>query len=208
MKYLVSPGMWKERRTTKTFMRSSALFLDRDGVVNIDHGYVGSPDRVELLEFSAQLISHANRAGLATVIVTNQSGIGRGFFNWQDFAATMDKIHRLLARFDATVDMVCACAYHSDAQGSYKIANHPMRKPNPGMINLACDTLNLNAAGSYMIGDSLSDMQAALSAGISRGAYIGSPISSGGLSKGFQYFNPAEQSKEILADFLEYLAEN
>ncbi len=173
MSFLTEPGVWVERRSARRFPTGRALFLDRDGVINVDHGYVGDPKDVTLIAPTARLIARANAAGIATVVVTNQSGIGRGYYDWDGFAATMDRIHETLVPYGATLDMVCACAYHRDALPPYQDASHPTRKPNPGMITLACAALDLDPAASLIIGDSWSDMQAGAAAGVPTGAYLG-----------------------------------
>lgn len=174
MSFLIAPGVWQERRNPQDFQGRSALFLDRDGVINLDHGYVGDPDNIDLIQPTARLIAMANAAGLATVVVTNQSGIGRGYYDWDGFKATMARIHTLLEPYNAQIDMVCACAYHPQALPPYCVDNHPMRKPNPGMIDSAAATLGLAVASSMIIGDSWSDMEAGAAAGIQTGAYLGS----------------------------------
>lgn len=171
--HLLEAGVWKERRTTRDFTGAAALFLDRDGVINVDHGYVGHPNDVDLIEVTAQLIAHANAAGHPVVVVTNQSGIGRGYYDWDGFAVTMDDIHDKLQQVGAQIDMVCACAYHDAAQEPYRKPKHEMRKPRAGMINLACQELNLVAEGSFIVGDSVSDMEAGVAGGLAGGIYLG-----------------------------------
>ncbi len=173
MIHLLEAGVWKERRTTRDFTGTAALFLDRDGVINVDHGYVGHPNDVDLIEVTMQLIASANIAGHPVVLVTNQSGIGRGYYGWDGFEATMDHIHEKLQQASAHIDMVCACAYHDDAQEPYRKLKHEMRKPRAGMINLACQELKLRAGESFIVGDSVSDMQAGVAGGLAAGVYLG-----------------------------------
>ena len=148
-------------------MGRRALFLDRDGVINRDTGYVHRIDEFafvpgifELVRFAAQEL------GWATVVVTNQSGIGRGYF---DEAAFSDLTDWMLARFaaeKAPIARVYHCAHHpTHGIGAYRAA-HPWRKPEPGMLLAAARDLDLDLPGSAMIGDRPDDMAAALAAGV------------------------------------------
>ena len=88
------------------------LMLDRDGVIILDHGYVGRQEDVEMVTDVAPAISRVNAAGIPVVIVTNQSGIARGHYGWDGFVAVQDAIDRQLKRDGAHVDAVLACGYH------------------------------------------------------------------------------------------------
>ncbi len=144
-------------------------------MINVDHGYVGTPSRVDLIAATGALIKHANACGVPVIVVTNQSGVGRGYFDWTDFEATMDVIHNGLAQKGACIDAVLACAYHQDGNAPYDIADHPMRKPQPGMINTACEAFSLDRTRSLIAGDSWTDMQAGQRAGLCGGIYVGEP---------------------------------
>ncbi len=175
---LEETGLWVELHTTdwKSTELTPALFLDRDGVINEDTHYVGDPNDVRLLPHIGELICAANKAGWPVVIVTNQSGIGRGYFGWQGFEAVQQKIYNDLRPFGAVIDLVLACAYHHDAQAAYKFSNHLMRKPNPGMLQRAAELLPINLPRSILIGDRASDIQAGFSAGLKRTCFAGSDI--------------------------------
>ena len=206
MSHLVEPGVWIERRTARAFSGKGALFLDRDGVINIDHGYIGWPDDVELIAATLSLIAAANAADQAVVVVTNQSGIGRGYFGWDDFAATMAVIHAGVSAASGVIDMVCACACHADAQAPYRNADHPMRKPNPGMIRAALDLLDLEARDSLMVGDSWRDMEAGAKAGLAGGAFLSA--SSHGELTAFPVadYPGATDGARLAADYADFLA--
>lgn len=144
-----------------------AAFLDRDGVLNVDHGYIGSLDRLELVTGAAEAVARLNAKGYFVAVVTNQSGIARGMFDEEDYSAVMRELDRRLAKAGARIDDSRFCPFHEEAEVErYRLANHPWRKPNPGMIEdlIAAHSLDRNA--SFMIGDKLSDMQAAEAAGI------------------------------------------
>ena len=146
--------------------RRPCLFLDRDGVVNMDDGYVGDPARLRMTPWAPGLIAAANAAGAPVVLVTNQSGIARGYYGWGDFARVQDRIHAALAEAGARLDLVLACAYHEAGAAPLDIADHPMRKPNPGMLRLAARLAPIARAASVLLGDQPSDAAAAARAGL------------------------------------------
>ncbi|MER8376623.1 HAD family hydrolase [Mesorhizobium sp. M1406] len=167
---LAEPGLWVERVGSRVFSAGTpALFLDRDGTINLDTGYPDDPGEIVLREDIAAVIAAANRAGIPVIIVTNQSGIARGYYGWADFAAVNGRVLELLRADDAFVDMVLACAYHEAGSGPLAIADHPMRKPNPGMLLEAAKRLGLDLRRSLIVGDKPADMEAGQRAGLSRG---------------------------------------
>ena len=167
---LAEPGLWVERVGTGTFPAGRpALFLDRDGTVNIDTGYPGNPADMALRDDIAPAIVAANRGRIPVVIVTNQSGIARGYYGWDAFARVNRRVLDLLAEQNAFVDMVLACAYHEAGSGPLAVADHPMRKPNPGMLIEARRRLDLDLKRSLIVGDKSADMEAGQRAGLERG---------------------------------------
>lgn len=121
----------------------------------------------------APLIRAANLAQIAVVVVTNQSGVGRGYLTWEDFAAVQCKIGEVLQKQDAYWDMVLACPFHADGRAPYNINNHPGRKPNTGMIDIARRALDVNLERSWIIGDKASDIECGKRAGLQGGIYAG-----------------------------------
>ncbi|CCV08734.1 Histidinol-phosphate phosphatase family protein [Mesorhizobium metallidurans STM 2683] len=167
---LLEPGLWVERIGDKVFPEPMpALFLDRDGTINVDTDYPSDPAEIVLCEDIAPAIAAANRAGIPVVVVTNQSGIARGYFDWNVFAKVNGRVLELLRDRGAFVDMVLACAYHEAGTEPLAIADHPMRKPNPGMLLEAAKRLQLDLTRSLIVGDKLADMEAGRRAGLSRG---------------------------------------
>ena len=153
-----------------------ALLLDRDGVINIDRTYVS---RIE--EFAWQpgifdLARAAVRRGMIIVVVTNQSGIGRGYYTEDDYQAVTAHMR---ARFDAEGAPIAAvyhCPFHPEAeQPLYRNPDHPWRKPRPGMILAARDDLGIDLARSVLIGDRWSDAAAGAAAGVGTLVVIGEP---------------------------------
>lgn len=181
---LVDPGLRIERIGGKVFPANTpALFLDRDGTINVDTGYPDDPADIVLRDDIAPAIVAANGANIPVVVVTNQSGIARGYFGWDEFALVNGRVLELLADSGATVDMVLACAYHDAGAGPLTVANHPMRKPNPGMLIEAAKRLGLDLKRSLIVGDKPADMEAGQRAGLKRGWLVdGEAAAIGGLS--------------------------
>jgi D-glycero-D-manno-heptose 1,7-bisphosphate phosphatase len=147
-------------------LRRRALFLDRDGVLNVDHGYVGSRDRFEWTQGALEAIRHATGSGWHVFIVTNQSGVARGHYNEDAVRALHGWIADEARACGGTIDDVRYCPYHPDAiDDAYRRA-HPWRKPEPGMLLDLIRTWELDPARAVMIGDQESDMQAASDAGV------------------------------------------
>jgi D-glycero-D-manno-heptose 1,7-bisphosphate phosphatase len=141
-----------------------ALFLDRDGVINHDAGYTSSADNFLFIDGIFDLCRAATRSGYLLIVVTNQAGIGRGYYLEEDFLALTEW---MLARFkieDAPITDVYFCPFHPvHGVGDYKKDSFD-RKPNPGMLLRAADKHSLDLKRSIMIGDKDSDMQAAYKA--------------------------------------------
>jgi len=167
---LTEPGVWIERIGDRVFLRHvPALFLDRDGTINVDTDYPSDPAEIELRPQLLPAIAAANRVGIPVVVVTNQSGIARGYFGWSAFAAVNGRVLELLGDQGVSVDMVLACAYHEAGVGPLAVADHPMRKPNPGMLIEAGKRLDLDLQRSLIVGDKLADMRAGKRAGLAQG---------------------------------------
>jgi D-glycero-D-manno-heptose 1,7-bisphosphate phosphatase len=166
-RHLAEPGLWVQPLSDlDAFRGRPALFLDRDGTINIDTGYPSDPAEIVLLPGILPAIRAANDAGLASVIVTNQSGVARGLFGWAEFEAVNRRVVELLAAEGCRIDLVLACAYHEDGKGNLAVADHPMRKPNPGMMLRAAEIAGLDLGRSIMVGDRESDMEAGRRAGL------------------------------------------
>jgi D-glycero-D-manno-heptose 1,7-bisphosphate phosphatase len=148
-------------------MHRSALFLDRDGVINVDRGYIHRPDQFEFVPGIFELARFwTNELRRLIVVVSNQSGIGRGYF---DEWAYEDLTRWMCDRFKAehtAIARVYHCPYHPlHGIGQYR-RDHPWRKPNPGMILQAVSDLDLDPVQSAILGDNMSDIEAGAAAGI------------------------------------------
>lgn len=165
-------GLWSALAPAGRVSRP-ALFLDRDGVIIVDTGYVGRAEDVQMLEGVAAAIARCNALNIPVVVVTNQSGIARGRYDWDGFRAVQDEVTLHLAAAGAHLDAVLACAYHADSvSGSLRVGNHPWRKPNPGMILAAASGINLDLSRSWIVGDRAHDLAAGAAAGLCGGTLI------------------------------------
>lgn len=149
-----------------------ALFLDRDGVVVAEAHHLRDPAKVRLIAGAAEVIGRANARGVHVVIVTNQSGIGRGIFDWPDFAAVQARILAELSDLGARVDAVLACPFHADVDPPYRHPDHPDRKPNPGMLLRAAAQLRIDLERSWIIGDRPVDIEAGRRAGLAGALHV------------------------------------
>lgn len=143
-----------------------ALFLDRDGVVNVDHGYVHRADNVEFIDGIFELVQLANRADFTVVIVTNQAGIARGFYTEQCFQTLSIWMMDCFSEAGARIDAIYHCPHHPTAGLGDLRRDCTCRKPSPGMLLQAIQDLSLSPERSILVGDKESDIAAGASAGI------------------------------------------
>ena len=142
-----------------------AVFLDRDGTLNAEVDFLHRPEDVSITPGAAQAIARLNESNIPVIVVTNQSGIGRGMFGWAEYEEVMEKISQLLAEEGARLDDAFACPFYEGAEGEYRHPDHPDRKPNPGMILKAAEKHNIDLKRSWMVGDKESDLEAGRRAG-------------------------------------------
>lgn len=134
------------------------VFIDRDGTINVDTGYLGSPSGVVLIEGAGRAVKRLNEAGVKAVVVSNQSGVARGMFTLEDAEAVNKKLIELLAAEGARLDGIYFCPHHPDD-------GCECRKPKTGLVVKAANDLGLDAARSYVIGDKASDIELARNLG-------------------------------------------
>lgn len=147
-----------------------AIFLDRDGTLNFDHGWITSPSKIELLPGAADAVRAINDANFLAVLVTNQPVIARGECTIAELDAIHQKLESLLAQGGAHLDAIYYCPHHPDGgvpgeRPEYKIHCH-CRKPAPGLLESAMRDLHIDKSRSWMIGDSERDLGAAAAFGI------------------------------------------
>lgn len=149
-----------------------ALFLDRDGTIVEEVGHLRRPEDVSLIEGAAEVIARANTLAVPVIVVTNQSGIGRGLFGWDELLAVEERVEALLADRGARIDAVLACPFHREGREPFRHADHPARKPNPGLLLRAEAELGVELAASWIIGDRAGDVAAGLAAGLAGGMHV------------------------------------
>ena len=142
--------------------RRPAAFLDRDGVINVDRGYTHRAEDLEWIHEAPVAIRRLNDAGYLVIVVTNQAGVARGYYQEEDVRAFHEHMQDELARHGAHVDAFYYCPYHDEAEiPAYRVQSHPDRKPNPGMIVRAFEDWPIKREASFLIGDKPLDMEAA-----------------------------------------------
>ena len=148
------------------------ILLDRDGTIIVDHGYVGSVDRVEFIDGAADAIAGFNRAAIPVAVVTNQSGVARGLYGLEDVAIVHRHIADRLAERGAHIDLFVYCPYHPAGVVDAFARTSEDRKPGPGMAKAAAAALNLDLTASWVVGDRPEDIGLAAAVGASA-VYLG-----------------------------------
>jgi D-sedoheptulose 7-phosphate isomerase/D-glycero-D-manno-heptose 1,7-bisphosphate phosphatase len=146
-------------------MGQAGVLLDRDGTIIVDHGYVGTVDRVEFIEGSIEAIAALNRAGIPVAVVTNQSGVARGLYGIEDVQLVHKHMIAELARKGGHIDLWLFCPYHPDGTVESFARVSADRKPAAGMALAAAEALDLDLSASWVVGDSSADIGLARSVG-------------------------------------------
>lgn len=181
-------------------MAHKAIFLDRDGTINIDHGYVHQIDDFQFIEGVGKTLKTLQERGYLLVLVTNQSGIARGYFSeaqfeqlteWMDWSLDED--------YGVVLDGIYYCPHHPEGKGEYR-QECDCRKPKAGMFIQAIQDLNIDPAKSYMVGDKLEDLLAAEAAGVKHKVLVrtGKPVTTEGEAK-------ADLVLDSLVDLVRYV---
>ena len=147
-------------------LRRRALFLDRDGVVNVDHGHVGTRDRFEWMPGALETIRHATQAGWHVFVVTNQSGVARGFYTEDDVRGLLGWIADEARRAGGTIDDARYCPFHPEATVPAYRRTSDWRKPAPGMLLDLIRAWELDPTRCLLVGDQPTDIEAATAAGM------------------------------------------
>ena len=147
-----------------TTPRRRAVFLDRDGTINVDTNFLIRPEDLQFIPGAQEAIAKLNQAGFLVVVVTNQSGIARGYFSMEDVHKLHSYIQNELTLFGATIDSFYICPHHPKYKGEQE-EECSCRKGKPGMLLQAAEELNIDLIQSVMIGDKRSDLEAGMAAG-------------------------------------------
>lgn len=156
-------------------LRRPALFLDRDGVVLEYREYPKDIREVKLTPGISDLLLRAHQKNMTVVVVTNQSGLGRGYYDWQAYDQVTGRMLELLAQEKAYVDQVVKAPYYEKSTVSYGMSRRNLRKPRPGMLHAVVEELGIDLKASLLIGDSASDLMAAELAGVGQAVLLDSP---------------------------------
>ncbi|WLS78166.1 D-glycero-beta-D-manno-heptose 1,7-bisphosphate 7-phosphatase [Erwinia pyri] len=159
-----------------------AIFLDRDGTMNVDHGYVHEIDNFQFIDGAIEAMQELKKMGYALVMVTNQSGIARGMFSEDTFMQLTEWMDWSLADRDVDLDGIYFCPHHPEAVVEEYRQQCDCRKPAPGMLLAAQKELNIDMAASYMVGDKIDDVLAGKAAGVGINVLVrsGKPVTEEG----------------------------
>ncbi|MCX6149912.1 MAG: HAD family hydrolase [Ignavibacteriales bacterium] len=144
-------------------MANHAVFFDRDGTINIDPGYLGNPEQVELYKGVTEGLVQLKKLGFKIIVVSNQSGIARGLITKEDVDSINNKINEILLKDDVQIDAFYYCPYHPKFNTTEECE---CRKPSTKMIYQAAEDWNIDLKKSYLTGDMVSDVECGLNAGL------------------------------------------
>lgn len=147
------------------------VFLDRDGTVSREAGYINHPERIELLPGSATAIRQLNENGVLAVLTTNQAGVGRGYFTEEVLHKIHERLQNQLAMKRARLDAIYYAPTHPDSKIERYRKQDDMRKPGTGMIERACREFSVDLSRSYVVGDKSTDIEFARNAGV-KGVFV------------------------------------
>lgn len=139
--------------------KKKAIFLDRDGVINKEVSYLSNPDDFEFIEGSIEALKTLKQKGFLLIVITNQAGIARGFFTEKTLQKIHEKMIKLLKQENIALDDIYYCPHHPEFTGECDC-----RKPNPGMILKAKKQHNISLKNSFMVGDTLNDIETGMNA--------------------------------------------
>ena len=153
-----------------------AVFFDRDGTLNVDKDYLYKIEDFEWLEDAPRAVRWANEHGFPVIVITNQSGIARGYFAEDDVRRLHDWMNKDLARFGAHIDAFYYCPHLPDGTVKAYAVECDCRKPKPGLIERACADFSIDRGASILIGDKSRDVECAAAAGVRGVLYEGGSL--------------------------------
>lgn len=139
---------------------NKAFFLDRDGTINVDYGYIGRPEDIELLPGAADAIRSMNQAGYLVIVVSNQSGVARGYYDFSVIEQVNGRLNELLREYGAHIDAFYSCPHLKDGAVPEFAIECECRKPKPGLFIRAIRDFGLRSALCYACGDKIRDVEA------------------------------------------------
>ena len=159
--------------TLTTTTKNKAVFFDRDGTLNVDIAYLHRPEDFIWIEGAKEAIKYVNDKGYLAILVTNQSGVARGYYPEEDIKTVYDWMNKELAKIGAHLDALFYCPHHPQGKIPAYTQSCKCRKPDTGMVDEACERFHIDRSKSYLVGDSERDMECARKAGVQGGRFTG-----------------------------------
>ena len=178
--------------------KNIAVFIDRDGTISEEVGYLNNIDRLKLIKGTSHAIKLLNKKGLKAIVVTNQAGVARGYFPEELIHKANERLKKLLSKSGAYLDGIYYCPHHPEIGNEKYRKICDCRKPNPGMIETASDELDIDISRSYVVGDKLSDVSLAHNVG-AKGILVLTGYGKGELE---YYKNNGSKKPDYVADDL------
>jgi D-glycero-D-manno-heptose 1,7-bisphosphate phosphatase len=147
-------------------MKQRAVFIDRDGTISEEVGYINHVSRFQLFPYTAEAIKHLNANGWLAIVITNQAGVARGYFAEEMIEAVHGKMMDELSSQGSRIDAIYYCAHHPSVGEPPYLLDCDCRKPKPGLINRAAAEFDIDLARSWIVGDRYSDVELASNAGV------------------------------------------
>lgn len=152
-------------------MKRRAVFIDRDGTISEEVGYVNHPSRYRVFPYAAEAIKLLHDAGWLAILVTNQAGVARGYFSEELIKQVHELLRQELGRDGARLDAIYYCPHHPTVGAAPYRLDCDCRKPKPGLIERAARDFDLDLRASWMVGDRYGDVELAHNAGV-RSAFV------------------------------------
>ena len=181
--------------------KSGAVFLDRDGTINEEVGYLDSLDKLRMIPEAFDAIRQINQSGMKAVVITNQSGVARGYFDEAFVETVHARVQTLLQEQEARIDRFYYCPHHpTEGTGDYR-KNCACRKPEAGLLIRASQEMDIDLARSYMVGDMPKDIEAGVKAG-AKGILVKTGHGGDLLSPDKNVFAAAQKSFPVKPDYI------